>query len=130
MAKNGDVKVFVDVFKDGERMPRVYFALIDSILITALFAFLIKLISAWREEIGDDGVGQDLLKFSQVVSTKVLNEHNLYQNTFGAVHSEPAFISYATKAAGNVYDVLMGDKQFTKALSSNIRAFELLDPDL
>lgn len=130
MAKNGDVKGFVDVFKDGERMPRVYFALIDSILITALFAFLIKLISAWREEIGDDGVGQDLLKFSQVVSTKVLNEHNLYQNTFGAVHSEPAFISYATKAAGNVYDVLMGDKQFTKALSSNIRAFELLDPDL
>ena len=31
------------------------FTLIDSILITALFAFLIKLISAWREEI-DDGV--------------------------------------------------------------------------
>jgi hypothetical protein len=31
-----------------------------------------------------------MLKFAEAVSTKVLNEQNVYQNTLGAFSSEPA----------------------------------------
>jgi len=111
-------------------MPRVYYAFLDGILMVAFFKLILAIIAGIREEFGDDSVGDEILKFSQEVSKKVANEHNLYQNTIGAIKTEPAFFSYSTRLASDINDLLMGDKTIQKALSSNVRMFEMIDPDL
>jgi hypothetical protein len=48
----------------------------------------------------------------------------LWDNTFGALRSEPAFWSYSTKVLGDVKDVIDGDKTIQKFLT-NFKATEL-----
>ena len=63
------------------------------------------------------------------VNQKVLNESNLWGNTFGALRSEPAFWTYSTKVAGDIIDVIEGDKSLMKATSRTIRAFEFVETE-
>lgn len=66
------------------------------------------------------------MAFVQQVNKRVLSEANLYANTFGALRTTPAFLSYGTKIVGDISDVFTGDKTM-QDLSKNIKATEILN---
>jgi len=65
------------------------------------------------------------MAFAEQVNKRILNEANIYANTFGALSTTPAFLSYGTKVMGDIGDVFTGDKTM-QDLASNFKALEVL----
>jgi hypothetical protein len=63
------------------------------------------------------------------VNKKVLSEGNLWNNTLGALKTEPVFWSWGTKAATDVKSVLWGNKTFEQLLNKNFKMFEFMHPE-
>ena len=114
--------------KDEElRTRRALYGLADGLLMMLIFGMISALLAGIIEENGTDGISGSTLEFINSANTKVLNESNLWSNTFGALRSEPAFWTYSTKVAGDMLDLMQGDKTFQKVLSKDFRAFEFLN---
>jgi hypothetical protein len=60
------------------------------------------------------------------VNTKVLTEFNLWNNTFGAINAEPAWMSWGLQVGQNIQSVFTGNKDFQKALGQSVGMFEML----
>jgi hypothetical protein len=120
---------FKKAFGNKDRLGRVAFALSDAVLMILFFGFIRMLIQAFKEDFGEDSIGYDLLRFSESVSTKVLNEQNLFDNTLGAIKTEPAFFTYSTRFANDLGDLFMGDKTIRNFLSKNVKMFEFINPE-
>ena len=118
---------FNEAFSNTDRLNRVYFALADTLLMMLIFGTIKALFDAFVEENGSEGIAGNTAQFMSSVSKKVLSEANMYENTLGAIKTEPAFVSYSTRVANDVLDVINGDKEINNALSRNIRMFEFLD---
>ena len=118
---------FNEAFSNTDRLNRVYFALADTLLMMLIFGMIKALFDAFVEENGSEGIAGNTAQFMSSVSKKVLSEANMYKNTLGAIKTEPAFVSYSTRVANDVLDVINGDKEINNALSRNIRMFEFLD---
>lgn len=118
-----------EAFADKARIARVEYAMIDAGLMVLFWGFIVALIKGYAADFGDDSVGKDLLRFAESVSSKVLNEQNLFDNTLGAINTEPAFYSYTTRVASDIGDLIMGDKSFRSALSKNLKMFEFIRPE-
>jgi len=54
-------------------------------LMMSLFAAMFK---AFKPS--SSGMSKELLSFGESISTKIANEQNIYQSTFGALRSDPA----------------------------------------
>lgn len=67
------------------------------------------------------------MQFLYEVNRRVLSEANVYNSTIGAVSSTPAFFSFGRQLAGDIADTLTGNAGIMQTLSSNVKAFELLD---
>jgi hypothetical protein len=119
---------FSDIKKDEkERLGKLQFAAIDGLLLVLFWGMIVAMIKGAREDWGEDEVGEDMLKFAEAVSTKVLNEQNVYQNTLGAFSSEPAWLTYSTKVAGDTQDAITGTGSLKNMVGQNFRAFEIWD---
>jgi hypothetical protein len=59
------------------------------------------------------------------ISTKILNEFNMYKSTIGAINTEPVFVSFTRKLAGDFSDMLNGEKTVTQLLARNVGAAEM-----
>lgn len=66
------------------------------------------------------------MRFVNQVNKRILSEANVYQNTFGALQSTPAFVSYGTKILGDMQDVFTGDKIMQDA-AMQFKAFEIFN---
>lgn len=100
------------------------FAMSDTVLMLLIFGMIKAIFDAFVDENGTEGISGNTAQFMQTVSKKVLNEANLWQNTLGAINTEPAFYSFGTKVAGDVQDVFTGDKSFNQLISKNVKAAE------
>lgn len=116
-----------NIKSDDLRTRRALYGLSDGLLMLIFFAIISNLLKAYREENGDDGIDGETIRFIDAVNDKILNEANILDNTFGALRSKPAFWTYSTRVAGNVIDVIEGDRTAKQALAKNIRAFEFLE---
>lgn len=60
------------------------------------------------------------------VNTKVLREFDVYDNTFGAINSEPLMLAWATRAMDGLNKVFKGDADLNQLLTRSVGAFEFL----
>ena len=117
---------FSDVLNDKDRLRRVQFAFHDAVLMFLLMSLVKFMIDALIEENGTDGLSGELLQFSSAVSTKVLRETNVFNNTFGAVNLEPVSLSYMLRLGRDMGSVMYGNKGIQQLLGSNVGATEFL----
>lgn len=117
---------FTELKNNKQRRNRVLFGLHDAILMLIIAGIVKALFDAFIAENGTEGLSGETLQFGQAVSTKILRESNIMQNTLGAVNSEPVFISYASKVSKDFYDVLTGDRTVQEMMGRDIGAFEFL----
>ena len=110
------------------RIARAKFAMADSILMLIFFGMLTAFIRGWIAENGTSGLEGNTMRLAEEVSKRVLSESNVYENTFGALRTEPAFWSYSTRIAQSVNDVMFNDGNI-KNLAKNVKMFELLNKD-
>lgn len=116
--------------KDNEwRTRQALYGLADGFLMMLIFKLLKKLYDGFIDENGTEGLSGETIRFMSSVNSKVLNEANLWDNTFGALRSTPAFWSYTTKVVGDMNDVFKGDKDFKNIISSDFRMFEFIEVD-
>jgi hypothetical protein len=108
------------------RIHRVEYAMLDALLLVLFWGFIVALIKGYVADFGRDSVGGELLAFAEATSKKILHEQNLFQNTVGAIRTEPAFYTYTTQVAGDIEDLIMGDTNFRNSLSKNLKMFEFL----
>ena len=118
---------FKNAFSNEDRLSKVYFALADTLLMMLVFGMIKALFDAFIEENGPEGISGNTAQFMSSVSKKVLSEANMYENTLGALKTEPAFVSYSTRVATDVLDVFNGDRTVNNMLARNVRMFEFLD---
>ena len=111
------------------RTRRALYGLADGVLMIIIFGIIWQILQGIIADEGTDGISGETLRFMENVNQKVLNESNLWGNTFGALRSEPAFWTYSTKVAGDIIDVIEGDKSLMKAVSQRIRAFEFVETE-
>lgn len=112
---------------DKDRMNRVYFAMLDAAAMMVLFGIIVAIIKAWIAENGTEGLSGNTMQFLYEVDRRVLSEANVYNSTIGAVSSTPAFFSFGRQLAGDIADTLTGNAGIMQTLSSDVKAFELLD---
>lgn len=117
-----EIKEAIDA-KDEQRLRRVMYGLADGVLMYLIFN-LFKLLLDGAFGDNPEGLTAEAKRFSDNVNRKIINESMLWDNTFGALRSEPAFWSYSTKVLGDVKDVIDGDKTIQKFLT-NFKATEL-----
>jgi hypothetical protein len=110
-------------------MARVYFALSDVVLMMILFGIIVAILKAWISENGTEGLSGNTMQFLYEVDRRVLSESNIYNSTIGAVSSTPAFLSFGRQLAGDITDTITGNSGIMQTISSNVKAFELLDID-
>lgn len=115
---------FDKIKNEEERNGRVMFAITDGILMLIMFALFSSLFKAFKEEQGTSGMSRELLSFGEAVTKKVELEQNVFLNTFGALKSEPLWLSWSKRVATNFGDVLEGDKTVLEAASRNIGMLE------
>jgi hypothetical protein len=84
---------FKSIMNNKGRRNRVMFALADGVFLFIMLAILKALFDNYIKDNGTDGVDGELIKFMSVVEKKVLNEYNVYNNTLGAINTEPVFLS-------------------------------------
>ena len=92
-----------------------------------IFGIIAQLLKGIIADEGTDGINGETLRFMDNVNQKVLNESNLWGNTFGALRSKPAFWTYSTKVAGNILDVVEGDKTIYQVAPKTFRALEFME---
>ena len=108
------------------RKNRTLFALGDAVFIFILLGIMREIFGNLVKENGRDSVSGELLYFMDTVNTKVLNEYNVWDNTLGAINTEPLALSWGVRTAENIKDVIEGDKAFSRALGQSVGAFEWL----
>lgn len=108
------------------RRNRTMFALGDAVFIFILLGIIREIFKNLSKEQGRDSMSGEMLHFMTTVNTKVLNEYNIWDNTFGAIRTEPLFLSWGVRTGENFKDVIEGDKSLSRALGSTVGAFELL----
>ena len=84
----GDIK---GAFGDEGRNRRVLFGLADSVFMMMILGIFKAIFDASVEETGGKGLEGQTAVFAQNVNKKVLSETNIWQNTLGAIKTEPAF---------------------------------------
>lgn len=107
-----------------QRMARVYFALGDTLLMMIIFGIIVQILKGWIAENGTDGLDGKTVQFLYDVERRVLSEHNLYQNTIGAVSTEPAFLSQGMNLAVGIKDIFTKNETIQRAFSMNIHAIK------
>lgn len=122
-AFNGEMGKFKS---DKLLQKRFYFGLADGLLMMLLFGIIAKLLAAWIEENGTDGVDGQTIAFIDSVNTRISRESNVPLNTFGALNNTPAFWSYGTKLWVDMIDVFEGNKTIGD-FSKNVKAFEIFN---
>ena len=109
------------------RNRRALYGLADGVLMIIIFGIIAQLLKGIIADEGTDGINGETLRFMDNVNQKVLNESNLWGNTFGALRSKPAFWTYSTKVAGNILDVVEGDKTIYQVAPKTFRALEFME---
>jgi len=114
-------------FKSNKLLQgRVMYGIADGLLMMLIFGIVAAMLKAWIADNGTDGVDGQTIAFVEQVNKRILSESNLYNNTFGALRTTPAFLSYGTKIVGDISDVFAGDKTMGD-LAKNIKATELIN---
>jgi hypothetical protein len=117
----GDIK---GAWADEARNRRVMFGLADTVFMMIILGIFKAIFDATIAETGGEGISGNTAVFAANVNKKVLSEANVWKNTLGAIKTEPVFWSYGTKVAGDIQNVLTGDKTVQQSISKSIRAFE------
>jgi hypothetical protein len=109
-------------FKNDKLLQkRFMYGVADGILMMIIFGILSALIKGWIADNGSDGISGETMAFIDKVNDRVLNESNIMSNTFGALNTTPAFISYGNRILTDIGDVFEGDKVMSD-LSKHIKA--------
>lgn len=119
------VKGDFDSLKSNKlRRARAAFALGDSLGIMIL---LMIMSAIWKHIKGDERtISNELAYFMDTVNDKMLNEANVWRNTFGALNTDVTAQLYAQRIGENLTSIIKGDKTLKKALSQSIGALEFL----
>ena len=115
-----------DLKKNKWRVNRTLYAIGDSVLIYMILSIMRAIYDSMKDSTERGTFSGETVAFMDAVNTKVLNEYNLWNNTFGALSSEPAWLSWSLGAMQNVGDVIQGDKTLGKAAAQSIGMFEML----
>lgn len=115
-----------DLKKNKWRVNRTLYAIGDSVLIFMILGIMRAIYDSMKDSTERGTFSGETVAFMDAVNTKVLNEYNLWNNTFGALSSEPAWLSWSLGAMQNVGDVIQGDKTLGKAAAQSIGMFEML----
>lgn len=111
--------------KDNElRRNRTLFALSDAALIALILWIMKALYSNLKKENGRDSLSGEAIHFMDTVNNKVLNEYDVWGNTFGAIKTEPLFLSYFTRVLEGTHDAVTGDRSLRQVLGQNVGALE------
>ena len=119
---------FKNAFGNKQRLNRVGFAVYDTILMMIIFGIIAALWKGFISENGDDGIEGSTAKFMYNINNKVLSEANVWQNTLGAIKSDPAFISFGQRLAKDMKGSILEDKDLSTTIFHNFKMFEYLDP--
>lgn len=113
--------------KDNKlRRNRALFALSDAVLIYFMLWIMRALYNNITKEHGRDSLSGEALHFMNVVNTKVLNEYDVWDNTFGAINTEPLFLSWGVRAMEGVHSAVTGNRSLRQILGQNVGALEFL----
>ena len=121
-------ETWADINEDEMRMRRVMYGLMDGLMMAAffkLFQMLFRSISEVGDPEQDGTLGEEAKQFADAVLGKTYSEAQLWQNTYGALNSDPAFLTYSVGVLNDVRRTLNGDKTIGQ-LVGNIGAFETL----
>lgn len=77
-------------------------------------------------ENGTDGIDGKTMAFYQSVTNKVFSETNMFQSTIAAVDATPAFLSFGSRVAKDMQDILEGQGTVQELLGHNVGALEFL----
>ncbi len=114
-------------FKSDELLKnRALFGLADGALMILIFRLIGLLLDSWIGENGTDGIDGQTVAFIASVNRRVISEANVWQSTFGAAQSTPAFWSYGSKILNDVQDVFEGNKTVND-FSKNVKALEIFN---
>jgi hypothetical protein len=120
---------FDEALSNEERMGRVAFAMYDAAMMVILFAIITRLLKGWIADNGTDGIDGKTMNFLYDVERRVLNEHYLWSNTFGAISMTPAFASYSVGLAQDISDTFTGNKDVIQLINQNFGAAEIFALD-
>lgn len=111
------------------RTRRAMYGLMEGFMMFILFKIIMSMLEAWILENGDEGITGETMQFAAAVNEKILNESNLFDNTFGALRSKPAFWTYTERLSGDLYDIMTGsgNRSIAQYGARNFRALEMLD---
>jgi hypothetical protein len=116
-------------FKNDKLLQKRFaYGVADGMLMMIIFGLLSALLKGWISENGTSGIDGKTLAFVDNVNSRVLNESNVFYNTFGALNTDPAFLTYGHKVLGDIADVLEGDKTI-QDFSKNVAAIRDLSID-
>lgn len=116
---------FSEIKNKKDRLGRVAFALNDALLMFLLLALFKAMLDSWIDDNGDAGLSVEIMEFASSVNNKVLNEHNIWQSTLGALSTDPAWASWGSKLGSDIGSVLEGNKTFMDAASRSVGALEM-----
>lgn len=117
---------FSAVKDDKARLHRVMFALGDGIMMFVMLGIFLAILKAIIAEKGTDGIDGELLKFADALTTKVYRESNVFNNTLGAVSTEPVAVSWITRVYQDLNSAMEGNKTIDEVLGRNVGALEFL----
>jgi len=117
---------FKDALGNKERLQRCAFAIHDAVLMAIIAGIIKAILGNIIADEGTDGLSGNVLNFAATVNQKVLRETNIYQNTLGALNSEPVFLNYGQKLATDLQSMMLGDKSVQEVMGRDIGAFEFL----
>ncbi len=108
------------------RRNRTMFALGDSVFILILLGIIKAIFDGLKQDTQKGTVEGEILYFMDAVNNKVINEQQIWNNTFGAISTEPIFLSWGNRFASNFLSVVNDNKEFSKALGQSIGMFEMI----
>ena len=120
---------------DSLRNRRAVFGLVDAGL---LFLVLGMMRELWKWLFGLDDRGKvDASKNAAVqagvlgevmytVNNKVFREYNVWENTFGAISTEPLWLNWTQRTFKDLRDTLTGQKDLTQLAAKSIGALEMM----
>lgn len=108
------------------RRNRTMFALGDAVFIFILLGIIKAIFDNLVAENGRDSFSGEALYFMDTVNDKVLNEYDVWNNTLGAINTEPLFLSWGVRVSQNIQSVFEGNESLKRALGQSIGALEFL----
>lgn len=113
--------------KDNKlRRNRAMFALSDAFLIYMILWIMRAIYDNLKKEQGRDSLSGETIYFMDTVNNKVLNEYDVWGNTFGAIKTEPVFMSWGTRVLEGLHSTVSGNKDLSQLLGQSVGAFEFL----